>query len=433
MRAMACFDVLPDAVVCLIFSKLEDAQTVALCSTVCRRWGVLCRNVDTLTFESFKLFEKRVDRNRKASFIEAIVSDMLSSASSVRNLKISYHPVVWPWLSNDFFSESRVCQWLKHVSGSLERLTLVDPNLTRTQPQRLIHLSECKKLQWLNLCYGSIPKIPSRCQPLCRLNTCLLDLIVISDNALAAFVDLCPLLEVLKLNSCKGLRYPQLNAPSLTCLDFVNELDVCVESIKRVSANAPKLLKVSLSYVEELVTEGQNLAELDLLCHVRPQMVSLPSLISLSINGHTWKLESISELVRLGTNVKFLYIDAIMEDRNPLQLDSFFNHLLELRTLYIGSDIFKCLQAGAKLMSLPQSLCLPRLEEITVIVIYGNEDCIAILGALLKCSASLMTLRINAELLENSTENVMFFTHVLALQRSYPFVEITLDCPDCLM
>lgn len=427
------FDGLPDGVVCLIFSKLNLAQTVAQCSTVSRRWKDLCQTVDTLTFESFQLFENRAESKRKASCIEAVVSHMLLNTSGIRNLKITYHPVVWPWIPDDYFSEVKVCKWLEHVNGSLEKLTLVDPNLVKPQSDRLIHLSHCRKLQWLNLCYGTIPEIPGKCHRFEHLKSCLLDLIAISDVALEAFVELCPLLENLKLNSCRGLVSPQLRAPNLTRLEIVNELDGHVQSIQRVCADAPKLVQVSLSYVKELITEGQGLLEVELLCHVKPRIHALPSLISLYMNGHTWELDSISEFVRLGTNVRLLHMDVKLEAKNPLRLDYFLGHLQDLTSLYIGIDIFECLQAGVKFISAFQGLSLPHLEDITVMVTCGNEHCIAVLEIFLKCSSSLKFIRINAGPLGNSPENVMFFTWILRLQRTYPDVMITLACPDKLL
>lgn len=160
MGAMASFDVLPDSIACLILSKLENAQMVAQCAIVCHRWKMLARLVDTLTFESFKLLEKKLDKTRNATCLEKIVTQMLLMTHGIRVLKISYHPVVWPWIPNDYFSEDKVCQWLQHVNTSLERLTLVDPNRVKPQPMKLLHLTECKKLQWLNLCYGFIPEMP---------------------------------------------------------------------------------------------------------------------------------------------------------------------------------------------------------------------------------------------------------------------------------
>lgn len=429
---MANFDSLPDGVICLIFSKLSLAQTVAQCSTVCRRWKALCQTVDTLTFESFQLFENRAESKRKASCIEDVVSSMLLKTSGVRNLKIAYHPVVWPWIHHDHFSEDKVCTWLQHVHASLEKLTLVDPSLDTPQPSRLIHLSDCRKLEWLNLCYGSVPNIPPQCHPFVLLKSCFLDLIAITDAALADFVELCPLLEDLRLNSCTGLQSPHIRAQNLRCLEFLNELG-CVTPIQRVSAYASKLVNVSLSYVKELMTEGEGLLELELMCHVKPRIQLLPSLNSLYMHGHTWELDSISEYIRLGTNVKVLYIDAKLEEKNPLRLDYFFGQLQNLNSLYIGSDFFQCLQAGAKFISTFQWMSLPLLEDITVVVTCGSEHCITVLGIFLRCSSSLKTLRINAEPLENSTENLKFFTHVLALQRSYPCVEIMLTCPNSLL
>lgn len=426
---MSGFDGLPDGVVCLVFSKLHLAQSVALCSTVCRRWNALCYTVDTLTFESFQLFENRAETKRKASCIEDVVTGMLLKSKGIRNLKITYHPVVWPWIQGDYFSEVKVCRWLEHVNGSLEKLSLVDPNLVKPQFDRLIHLSACRKLRWLHLCYGTIPEIPARCNRFGLLKSCLLDLIVISDSALETFVELCPLLEDLKINSCRGLVNPQIRGPSLVCLEVVNELDGCVQSIQKLHGNAPKLVKISLSYVKELITDGQGLLELELLCHVKPQIHTLSSLNSLYMKGHAWELDSVSELVRLGTNVKLLYIDVELREKNPLRLDYFIGHLQDLNSLYLGADLFECLQAGAKFISSFQWMTLPVVVDITVVMNNGNEHCTTVLGIFLKCSRSLKTLRIKAEPLENTFENLSFFTRVLALQRNYPQVEIAFGLP----
>lgn len=428
---MANFDSLPDGLLCFIFSKLSLAQAVARCSTVCHRWHSVSATVDTLTFESFQLFENRAEK-RKASCIEDVVSNMLLRTSGVRNLKIAYHPVVWPWIHNDHFAEEKVCMWLQHVNTSLECLTLVDPNLATPQRNRLVYLSNCKKLQWLNLCYAFIPSLPPQCQAFDMLTSCSLDLVVITDCALTSFVQLCPLLECLRLNSCTGLQSPHIRAPSLRCLEFLSNLG-CVEPIQRVCADAPNLQHVFLSYVEELRTEGEGLVELDLMCHVKPSLQLLPLLSSLSMHGPMWNLDSISEYIRLGPSVQVLFIDVKLDAKRPLEMDRFFGHLQNLKTMYIGSEFFQCLQAGARLAPTMRKVSLPVLEEITVAVTRGDKHCITVLSLFLRCSSSLKRLCVNAELLENCAENVAFFTSVLALQRNYVHVEILLICPGSLL
>jgi len=235
----------------------------------------------------------------------------------------------------------QVCDWLQHVNTSLERLTLVDPNRVNPQPQKLLHLTECKKLQWLNLCYGSIPDVPSSCARFEQLTTLYLDLITISDIALQKLVELSPLLEDLKVNSCKGLRMPQLTALNLTSLEFAIELDVSAAPITVVNVNAPKLRKVSLCHVEELVMDGFALLDLDLLCHVRPSIRELPVLRSLHVSGESWALDSLTHLIRLGTSLRTLHIDASIERKYPIQLQSLLRHLLELVSIHIGADFFE--------------------------------------------------------------------------------------------
>lgn len=436
MGAMGNFDVLPDSIACLILSKLENAQMVAQCGMVSKRWKMLTQLVDTLTFESFKLFEKKVDKNSKASCLESIVTHMLLTTNGVRNLKISYHPVVWPWIPDDYFSEEKVCDWLQHVNTSLERLTLVDPNRVNPQPQKLLHLTECKKLQWLNLCYGSIPDVPSSCARFEQLTTLYLDLITISDIALQKLVELSPLLEDLKVNSCKGLRMPQLTALNLTSLEFAIELDVSAAPITVVNVNAPKLKRVSLCHVEELVMDGFALLDLDLLCHVRPSIRELPVLRSLHVSGESWALDSLTHLIRLGTSLRTLHIDASIERKYPIQLQSLLRHLLELVSIHIGADFFECLQAargaGAGFMRM-HVMSLPKLESITAVIVRGNRDCISVLGTLLKCAPALQVLKVDAEDLMKSMDNIAFFTYLLGLQRDYPNVKISLTCPHILV
>jgi hypothetical protein len=224
---------------------------------------------------------------------------------------------------------------------SLEQLTLVDPNRAKPQPEKLLRLSECKKLQWLNLCYGMIPEVPSSCQRFEQLRTLYLDLIAISDESLATLVDLSPLLEDLKVNSCKGLHSPNLSALNLASLEFANNLDVSTAMIHSVSVNAPKLVKVSLSHVEKLVIDGSALLELDLLCHVRADIRELPALTNLNVGGESWALDSLTHLIRLATNLCCLHVDAVIDWKYPVQIQSILHHLLELHSMHIGADFFE--------------------------------------------------------------------------------------------
>lgn len=78
-------------------------------------------------------------------------------------------------------------------------------------------------------------------------------------------------------------------------------------------------------------------------------------------------------------------------------------------------------------------MTLPKLENITAVIGWGNTDCISVLGTLLKCAPALQTLRIDAEELKKSMDNVLFFTNLLGLQRDYPQVKISLVCPHILV
>jgi len=165
--------------------------------------------------------------------------------------------------------------------------------------------------------------------------------VFIYDSALETLVELSPVLEDLKLNSCKGLRTPHLTALKLTSLEFANGMDVVTAPITVVTVNAPNLETVSLCHVEELVMDGFSLQNLSLLWHVRPTIRELPILETLHISGESWALDSITHLIRLGTNLRSLHIDAFIERKYPIQLQSLLRHLQELVSIHIGSDFFE--------------------------------------------------------------------------------------------
>jgi hypothetical protein len=173
------------------------------------------------------------------------------------------------------------------------------------------------------------------------LVTLHLDLIFIYDSALETLVELSPMLEDLKLNSCKGLRTPHLTALKLTSLEFANDMDVATTPITVVTVSAPNLVSVSLCHVEEVVMDGFSLQNLDLLWHVRPSIRELPVLEDLHISGESWALDSVTHLIRLGTNLRSLHIDAFIERKYPIQLQSLLRHLQELVSIHIGADFFE--------------------------------------------------------------------------------------------
>lgn len=78
-------------------------------------------------------------------------------------------------------------------------------------------------------------------------------------------------------------------------------------------------------------------------------------------------------------------------------------------------------------------MSLPKLESITAVIVRGNRDCISVLGTLLKCAPALQALKVDAEDLMKSMDNIAFFTYLLGLQRDYPNVKISLTCPHILV
>ena len=86
--------------------------------------------------------------------LQAIVTRFLGGTLAVRHLSISYHPVVWPYIATDHFSDESVLTWIAHVSPSLEMLTLVDPNRispqVKTTDSNLTNLNDFNKVNELN-------------------------------------------------------------------------------------------------------------------------------------------------------------------------------------------------------------------------------------------------------------------------------------------
>eukprot|EP00271_Cylindrocystis_brebissonii_P003973 TRINITY_DN15273_c0_g2_i1.p1 TRINITY_DN15273_c0_g2~~TRINITY_DN15273_c0_g2_i1.p1 ORF type:complete len:436 (+),score=65.80 TRINITY_DN15273_c0_g2_i1:927-2234(+) len=429
------FDSLPDPVACCILSRLDDAQKLAQCATVCRRWRQLAEWVDALTVVPFEFCDKRME-GRRAQDVQAIVNHVLFRTSSVRRLSISYHPVVWPWLPQDHFQEEAVVSWLCHVASSVEILTLVDPNRTTPQKDRWLQLSHCRRLSHLSLCYGLVPVIPPLCQPFESLRTVSLALVTLTDSSLQDLLALCPLLNTLLLNSCHGLLSPLLTSASLTDLTLANDFtDISHTPISSIVLDTPKLENLLIvQQVASLVAQNvSSLVHLELRCHVQTTVrEAFPSLKVLHLAGRDWTVDSFTELVRQCPSLRVLAVDIALSLVMPVRLDWLLRRCLDVEELTIGVDLFQCLHAGSKnLLRCCQQLRLLRLRSAHIAYDSGDKMCVEIFTGLLKCAPALKALEADARGLERV--NLSFFSDILQLQRDYPQVKFSLPSPSRLM
>ena len=251
------FSRLPDELLCRILSKLRIKEAVS-CSLLSKRWRNLYTQIPQLTLcASMILDRKDICENIDPLLIarvENIITDILLRHSSdleafrlMKEFEIKlwgYNDHVNPW----HFTPQSVSKWLEIVSRkNVEQLSLYHPCTQRDFP--LTALFSCTHLTTLKLNHDTLSRPPTSFTGFHHLITCSLEEIVFTeDECLTNFISHCPLLQKLSLDSCSGLRKPEICAPNLQHLDIY---DNCVQVL---ILNCPKL--------ETLVAEMMDLTDL---------------------------------------------------------------------------------------------------------------------------------------------------------------------------
>jgi hypothetical protein len=261
-------EVLPEAMLMEILSRLPDAWDLVNCAAVNRIFRSTYRHVKVVRF-----LYKREDSRRKGepsvSFKET-VAGTIQHLTSVENLRLEIEDAMQAsrykdedcdiyslWLSQQSF----IYQWLPPwVSKSLQTLTVIDYGqqaIFHATPLLQILAAECKQLRTLELrnMFLDCRKLGEQ-DKLTKLTTLTLRCVKLTDTGLSDLNRCMPNLDTLTLVTVVGLREAEFKSDNLKvlCLGLATK----VKSVKLVVKHLVKL-QLKMACPDKLTVEAPDL------------------------------------------------------------------------------------------------------------------------------------------------------------------------------
>eukprot|EP00271_Cylindrocystis_brebissonii_P004842 TRINITY_DN16761_c0_g1_i1.p1 TRINITY_DN16761_c0_g1~~TRINITY_DN16761_c0_g1_i1.p1 ORF type:complete len:562 (+),score=66.12 TRINITY_DN16761_c0_g1_i1:572-2257(+) len=209
------FELLPEPLVFLILSKIRSARPLVLCSAVCRRFRKLVNHVPSLTFNSDEIKGPILNLSRSTARNDSIIINCAMQMERLHGLCIEGSPTA-P------ISAACIHACATYARASLQTL-IVKAAVRNGVPEVTIqNLACCKSLTYLHLrwqarsdevdplgFFFSVPRFE-------RLQSLVLEQMVLSDKFVMSLLAACPNLEVLCLDAISGLESPTLQGAFLT-------------------------------------------------------------------------------------------------------------------------------------------------------------------------------------------------------------------------
>lgn len=201
-------DSVPDAIVQYILSHINNAQDVAVCNCVSKRWK------DSLPYIRSLYFPRNSFDNHGGDSPDEVVWRMVSRIEKLEELVV-YSP----------FSGAGLSSWLLAVSSSLTHLELRMDNLTEQacneSTSKLDCINAAKNLKSLKL-WGVLMTHCPKWEAFQELQNLEIVGARLEDSALSTVLRACPNLTNLLLLGCEGVRSVSIEMPHLEqCkLDF---------------------------------------------------------------------------------------------------------------------------------------------------------------------------------------------------------------------
>lgn len=246
---------LPDDLLCLILSRIPVKEAIR-CSILSKRWRFLYTEISQLTLSPHLLLGPYVTPNPFSILtVENIISNILLLRSwDLEAFHLSNDTCEWHNVFNREwrFNRQSISKWVQYAAWkNIQRLTLCDSPLSEIPPHALF---SCNFLTELTLSNYILSHLPTHFSGFSHLITCNLTNIEITDASLACFISLCPLLQNLKLRTCKGLWKPVISAPNMIYLDVHN-------GVEFLTVNCPKLRTMEAYLRKDLRVNGVLLHE----------------------------------------------------------------------------------------------------------------------------------------------------------------------------
>ncbi|XP_002979477.2 F-box protein At1g10780 [Selaginella moellendorffii] len=409
-------DVLPDAIVQHLLCLLSNAEDVAACSCVCKRWRELMGSVRRLVFPR--------SLSDKGLHSSTLVSRMVRSTAELEEL------VVYCTLTS-----AGLMECVAHAAKSLKLLEFrVEEGSDKACVGKLevLSCSSCD-LETLRLWGGILLHSPVGLRSFTGLRTLEVVGARIRDGALRGILAACPALRELALLGCDGIRSVCVELKELErCrLDFCGSGDNCF-----VSVAAPKLRVLEVqgaSYIR--IAEDSSLQHLSIakqtgmLANV--EVGKLPALASLSIRGLQWDWGAIQKMLQSATQVETLYMkiefcgdDEAFEPFRDIDFGDFLTSHPKLKKLDAHGALFASLVLKEEIATPPLAL---RLEEanITIRSPLNAERKLQVLKSMISWSPLLRKVRLRITQMKcTDIEADEFFLNLIRLKCVYDFITI---------
>eukprot|EP00253_Pinus_taeda_P015591 PITA_15591 len=425
---------LPDDLLCPILSRIPVKEAIR-CSILSKRWRFLYTQIFQITLSPYPLLGPVTPDPLSIAKVENIISNiLLLHSSDLEAFHLSDdiseldHGIDRQWR----FNRPSISKWVQYAARkNVQRLTLRDSPVSEIPPPALF---SCNFLTELTLFHYNLSHLPTDFSGFSHLITCNLHNIEITDDSLACFISLCPLLQNLKLKGCKGLWKPVISAPNVIHLDVDNVIHLDVDyEMEILTVNCPKLITMKAFMIEDLRANGVLFHEFSYFVSDLKMQQPGSNLIKLSMElcqreSNDFSAERFLGIVGSFKTLKELEI-GVGSVEGELEIGVPFYKLLQrlpnLEGLEIrGTSIRELVrdQAPSHLSSL-----LVNLQIIGVDLVELDENEIAVLGCLLQSTPALKIMDFSLPEEYWETQYTKFLERILEFRRASTQARICKD------
>eukprot|EP00253_Pinus_taeda_P007803 PITA_07803 len=396
---------LPDSLLSLILCKLPIRDAIR-CSVLSTRWRFLYTEMPQLLLTPAGLLATdRQDAPLSMAALENIISHILRLHSSDLDTFLVCTGDLDPWnpiLSGEFdpwnpillgeFRRQTLWEWLQCVARkNVQRLFLRCSYMEIPPPT----LFSCTRLTTLTLFHYILTDFPTDFVGFNLLTKCTLYSIRMTDDSLARFLSLCPLLRNFNLKHCTGLQTPVISAISITYLILYR----CGGA--RWTVNCPKLKTLKTFTVQDLKVSGMGFHQLS------PTIESLEmelgnNLTALSLRStwypHTLSAKRFLEIVGTLTSLKAVTIndepDFLLINTDVVPLFNLLSRLPNLERFHL------LIPDSPERDPIPLSSMspLPNLQLVEMQINECDERELHLLGCLLQIAPALKEVKLKPAL-----------------------------------
>ncbi|KAJ9537463.1 hypothetical protein OSB04_030196 [Centaurea solstitialis] len=344
-------DSLPDCVVQHILSKLSNADDVASCNCVCKKWK------HSMSYRKSLCFPRGVFENLTgAQTPDSIVMQMVSSASQLEKLVVCCP-----------FTDAGLASWLLAVGSSLKKLELrfTANKHCRAEVECLGAARNLTSLRLLRVVITRSPKwdVFQKLQKLEIYET------EMEDSGFMEALRATPNLTRLVVSHCRGL--------STICIELL-ELQHCKFDVYGINDRS---LTLKAPKIEFLKVGGCNCIRVDTVNCLKTLSINtwhynvakvelgdnLMALESLCVKGDKWGTDLMSKILQLATQVKHLRVEAAVPFPEIDFVDFFKSHP-KLKSFYICGGIIDalCNNHMTSIKNVDSSFVIPCLEEVVI-------------------------------------------------------------------